>query len=122
GVGGGNGVRRGGMQVGVYEQAPALSEVGAGVAPQPNGIRMLQRLGLGEEVSRCGARWVDPQFRRADGSFAASLWPSELSSKIEFYGMHRAGLLGMLVHPVPGDVVQTKHRRGALPHDDTPTT
>ena len=43
-----------GMDVQLYEQAGTLTEVGAGVAIQPNGVRMLRRLGLGEElISRC---------------------------------------------------------------------
>ena len=87
----------------LYEQAPALTEVGAGVAIQPNGVRMLQRLGLGDELLRFGARWVDPQFRRADGTFAAAMWPPELASKIEFYGMHRADLLAMFVDRLPAE-------------------
>ena len=57
-----------GMEVRLYEQAPALAEVGAGVAIQPNGARMLERLGLDHELARFGARWVDPQFRRQDGA------------------------------------------------------
>ena len=82
-----------GIHVRVYEQAAALAEVGAGVALQPNGVRMLRRLGFGDELLRLGARWVDPQFLRADGSYAASMWPAELAAEIEFYGMHRADLL-----------------------------
>jgi salicylate hydroxylase len=45
-----------GMDVRLYEQAPAMAEVGAGVAIQPNGVRMLRRLGLGEGLARWGAR------------------------------------------------------------------
>jgi salicylate hydroxylase len=41
-----------GMDVRVYEQAAALTEVGAGVALQPNGLRMLRRLGFGAEITR----------------------------------------------------------------------
>jgi salicylate hydroxylase len=99
-----------GMDVSVYEQAAALAEVGAGVALQPNGIRMLRRLGLGDEVARCGARWLDPQFCRADGSYVAPMWPADLANEIEFYGLHRADLLGMLVHRLPGDIAKTGHR------------
>jgi salicylate hydroxylase len=98
------------IDVRLYEQAPALTEVGAGVAIQPNGARMLRRLGLGDELARFGARWVDPQFRRPDGSYAAAMWPPELASRIEFYGMHRADLLGMLVERLPAGVVHTGHR------------
>src|SRR5947209_6435801 len=110
------------IDVRVYEQAPALTEVGAGVALQPNGIRMLRRLGLGEKVVRLGGRWVDPQFRRADGSFAASMWPAELVSEIEFYGMHRADLLEMLVERLPGELIKTGHRCVDFSQDDTQAT
>ena len=44
---------RAGFDVHVYEQAPALSEVGAGIQISPNASRILHRLGLAE---RAGAR------------------------------------------------------------------
>jgi hypothetical protein len=66
---------RRGIAVGLYQEAPGLSEVGAGVALQPNGIRMLRQLGLESELLPWGARWSDPQFRRPDGSYIASMWP-----------------------------------------------
>jgi salicylate hydroxylase len=102
-------LRRRGIDVHLYEQAPALAEVGAGVALQPNGIRMLRRLDLGDGVDRFGARWVDPQFRRSDGTFAASMWPPELAAGIEFYGFHRADLLSLFVDRLPADIVHTGH-------------
>jgi hypothetical protein len=40
----------------VYEQAPAIWEVGAGVFLTPNSVRHLQRVGLGPEVEESGAR------------------------------------------------------------------
>src|SRR4249920_1670343 len=107
GVAAANALLQRGMDVRLYEQAPALTEVGAGVAIQPNGSRMLRRLGLGEELLRFGARWVDPQFRRPDGAYAAAMWPPELASKIEFYGFHRADLLGMFVDRLPAAIVHT---------------
>jgi len=102
-------IRRG-MDVRLYEQAPELAEVGAGVAIQPNGARMLDRLGLGEELRRYGARWVDQQFRRHDGVYAASMWPPEIASTIEFYGLHRADLLAMFVNRLPAERIHTRHR------------
>jgi salicylate hydroxylase len=101
---------RRGLDVRLYEQAPALTEVGAGVAIQPNGARMLRALGLGDGIARYGARWLDPQFRRPDGAFAASMWPPELASKIEFYGFHRADLLALFVDRLPAEIVHTGHR------------
>src|SRR3981081_3870950 len=79
-----------GIGVHVYEQAPALTEVGAGVALQPNGVRMLRRRALGAAVARWGTRWSDPQFRRPNGTLIAPMWPPDLQQQIEFYGMHRA--------------------------------
>ena len=106
------------MDVRLYEQAPALTEVGAGVAIQPNGVRMLRRLGLGDELLRFGARWVDPQFRRPDGAYAAAMWPPDLAGRIEFYGMHRADLLAMFVDRLPAGVVHTGHRCVGFEQDD----
>ena len=40
----------------VYEQAPALGEVGAGVYITPNSVRQLQRVGLCAAVEKWGAR------------------------------------------------------------------
>jgi salicylate hydroxylase len=113
---------RRGMDVRLYEQAPALTEVGAGVAIQPNGVRVLERLGLGNELVRFGARWVDPQFRRSDGTYAAAMWPPDLASKIEFYGMHRADLLAMFVSLLPPEIVNTGHRCVGFEQDDDEAT
>jgi salicylate hydroxylase len=99
-----------GIDVQLYEQAPALAEIGAGVAIQPNGIRMLRRLSLGDGVTRYGARWTDAQFRRQDGTFAASMWPADLAGDIEIYGFHRADLLSLLVDRLPPGVAHTGHR------------
>jgi salicylate hydroxylase len=108
-----------GIHVRVYEQAAALAEVGAGVALQPNGIRMLRRLGFGDELLRLGARWVDPQFLHADGSYAASMWPAELAPEIEFYGIHRADLLGMLAARLPPGVITADHKCVGFEQEDT---
>ena len=45
-----------GLKVSVYEQAPALTEVGAGVYITPNSVRQLQRVGLGPQVEKWGAK------------------------------------------------------------------
>ena len=45
-----------GLRVSVYEQAPALGEIGAGVYITPNSVRHLERVGLGPAVEKWGAR------------------------------------------------------------------
>lgn len=58
-----------GVDVSLYEQAPALGEVGAGVFLTPNSVRHLERVGLGPAVEKYGAR-VGPKshYFRHDGS------------------------------------------------------
>ena len=47
---------RAGIDVQVFEQAPELREVGAGVQISPNATRILTRLGLGSSLARFGVR------------------------------------------------------------------
>ena len=44
-----------GIGVSVYEQAPQIGEIGAGVFLTPNSVRHLQRLGLEPAVRKWGA-------------------------------------------------------------------
>src|SRR5260221_5591433 len=45
-----------GLNVSVYEQAPALGEIGAGVYLTPNSVRHLERVGLGPATEQWGSR------------------------------------------------------------------
>ena len=108
GVAAAGALHRRGIDVGLYEQAPALREVGAGVALHPNGVRMLRRLGLGPEIERWGARWTDAQFRHADGRLIAPMWPA--GESVEIYGIHRADLLQILLARLPAEVIHVGHR------------
>ena len=47
---------RGGAQVALFEQAPAITEVGAGIQITPNGARGLEALGLGAVLDARGIR------------------------------------------------------------------
>lgn len=104
-----NALSQRGIDVRVYEQAEQLAEVGAGVAVQPNGVRILRRLGLGAVVERRGSRWTDAQYCRLDGTVVAPILPSS-HGPIDYFGMHRADLLDMLLTTLPGDVVRPGHR------------
>ena len=99
-----------GIDVQVYEQASALTEVGAGVAISPNSVRLLRRLGFGGEIERTGVRWLDPRQYRSDGTFIAQLWTPDQAQEIDHFGIHRADLLGMLADRLPAGIVSTGHR------------
>ena len=45
-----------GLDVDIYEQAPQLAEIGAGIQISPNASRLLQRLGLKSAIDSVGVR------------------------------------------------------------------
>jgi salicylate hydroxylase len=54
---------RQGFEVRLYEQAPAFAEVGAGVQLAPNGVRVLDRLGVGQAVRAAAAEAAAKEIR-----------------------------------------------------------
>ena len=100
-----------GLEVAVYEQAPALGEVGAGVYVTPNAVRQMQRVGLGPAVEKWGAR-VGPKSRyfRHDGSPIAPVQVTDASGWSANFGMHRADFVDLLAAALPSGVVHCGHR------------
>ena len=100
-------LRATGAHVQVFEQARQLSEVGAGLGLQPNGRRVLVRLGLGEEINRIGARLKGFRICRPDGSVvSAETYPEGVMQ----LGVHRADMAAVLAAALPQGVVHTGHR------------
>jgi salicylate hydroxylase len=106
-------LRQQGLEAHAYEQAPALGEIGAGVAVGPNGLRALRWLGLGEAVQSFGTRWDDTRYLRSDG---ADIGPM-LTKGMEQYGLHRADLLEMLAREVPADAIHTGFQASSFEQD-----
>lgn len=100
-----------GFKVSVYEQAPALGEVGAGVYITPNSVRHLQRVGLGPAVEKWGARVGDQsQYFRHDGTPIAPVQVTDASGWNATFGMHRADFVDFLAAALPAHIVNTSHR------------
>ncbi|HTP91361.1 MAG TPA: FAD-dependent monooxygenase [Xanthobacteraceae bacterium] len=100
-----------GIPVSVYEQAPALGEVGAGVYITPNSVRHLQRVGLGPAVEKWGAKvGRNSRYFHHDGSLIAPVQVTDSSGWNATYGMHRADLVDILAKALPAGVVHTGHR------------
>jgi len=100
-----------GLRVSVYEQAPQLGEVGAGVFLTPNSVRQLQRVGLGPAVDKWGALvGSGSQYFRQDGTPIAPVQVTDSSGWNATYGMHRADLVDFLAAALPAGVVRTGHR------------
>jgi salicylate hydroxylase len=109
-------LRRAGLEnVTVFEQAPELLEIGAGIQAAPNAVRLLRRLGLAERLGEVAVRLeVGWEFRRwEDGRV---LFSQELGDECErlygepYYTVHRAHLLDMLREAVPDGTVRLGHR------------
>jgi len=100
-----------GLSVAVYEQAPALGEVGAGVYVTPNAMRHLERVGLGPAVAARGAR-VGPgsAYFRHDGTPIAPVQVTDAAGWNACFGMHRADFVELLAADLPAGVVRTGHR------------
>ncbi len=100
-----------GLRVRVYEQAPVLGEVGAGIFLTPNSVRHLQRHGLGAAVERYGARvGADSRYMRHDGSVIAPVQVTDSANWNATFGMHRADLVALLAAALPSGVVHVGHR------------
>ena len=107
-----------GLHVSVYEQAPALGEVGAGVFLTPNSVRQLQRVGLGPSVAKWGAKvGPDSRYFRHDGTPIAPVQVTDSSGWNATFGMHRADLIEILANALPAKVVHTGHRCTGIEQD-----
>jgi len=106
-----NALVRRGIDVTVYEQAPALGEVGAGVFIYPNSLRQLERMGLGPALTAVGAKVGEgSEYYRMDGTVVGRVLTADSSGWNGLYGMHRADLLDVFAKALPASAVRTGHR------------
>jgi salicylate hydroxylase len=108
-----------GLDVSVYEQAPALGEVGAGVFLTPNSVRHLKRVGLEPAVERYGVRvGTGSHYFRHDGAPIAAVQVTDAAGWNATFGMHRADLVELLAKALPDGVVNTGHRATGFEQTD----
>ena len=109
---------RAGIEASVYEQAPEIGEIGAGVLIGPNSVRLLHRLGLAEAIDEVGG-WVGEgsTYYRHDGTKVAPVMTTDSSGWAAMYGMHRADLVDVLRRAVPGHRVHPGYRAVSFTQD-----
>lgn len=115
---------RDGHDVHVFEKASELLAIGAGIHVSPNGVRLLQRLGLTAALARIGAlpqvfefqRWEDDRvLQRHDiNPFC------ERKFGAPFYCFHRGELHEALLAALPRERVHTSRRCAGV--DASPTS
>src|SRR4029077_16601243 len=107
-----------GLHVSIYEQAPVLCEVGAGVYVTPNAVRHLERVDLGPAVEKWGARVGSGSYYfRHDGTPIAPVQVSDASGWNATFGMHRADFVDFLAANLPAGIVHTGHRAVGFEQD-----
>lgn len=90
-----------GANVTVLEQSAEISEVGAGIQISPNGLRVIDALGLGAEFRAVAARGeatVLSDYRNPSEVLRMSLQASDGPG--EFYYIHRADMIDLLSRAV----------------------
>jgi salicylate hydroxylase len=118
-------LRQAGVQVDVFEQAPALAQIGAGIQLSPNSARVLHHLGLGPALERIVVRpdalesrhWADG---RLLGSYSVNGTPPRYGAP--HYLVYRPDLLDVLMGAMPGGVVHPGRRATGLHQDDASAT
>jgi salicylate hydroxylase len=97
-----------GIEVTIYESAPELREIGAGVALGPNAMKVLRALGL-EDAVRAVAGASDWATTR-NGKTGRVITKTSRREQAALFGsagatVHRADLLDVLAQSVPSDIV-----------------
>lgn len=118
-------LHRAGLGSTVYEQAPQLKEVGAGLVLAPNAARLLRRLGAMDRLQeRAVPLDVGWEFRRWEDGRVLSA--ENLAGSCErlygerTYTVHRADLAGAIASTVPLDAIRLGKRCTAVTvHGDT---
>ncbi|MFF9076991.1 hypothetical protein ACF1FX_32735 [Streptomyces sp. NPDC014646] len=86
-----------------------LGEVGAVFVLAPNSLRVLERIGLHDKVTRVGARFTGIEICHADGT-EMTAWSLGATGGFTLFGMHRAGMVNLLVDSLPCDALYLNHR------------
>jgi salicylate hydroxylase len=98
-------MHRRGIEVEVYEQAPQIGEIGAGVSLSPNAIKAFRAMGLNEPIAAIGFE-SDYQKVRAwnTGEEISSIYRKGVYEQVfgaPYLSMHRADLVDMLSRHLP---------------------
>jgi 2-polyprenyl-6-methoxyphenol hydroxylase-like FAD-dependent oxidoreductase len=115
---------RKGLAAEVYEQAPVLDEVGAGVGLWPNAMTALGPLGLSGPVARLAVPVTRQGLRRSDGSWLMS-FPAEVMAQrwgSGFVLVHRAELQQLLAAELDPSAIHLGARCTGLADGDRAVT
>jgi salicylate hydroxylase len=96
---------RQGIDVTVYEQAPELGEVGAGIGLSRNSVRLLERLDLGARIRQASVAVSEMRLHHSDGELV-----SAQSIAGEIHAIYRPDLVAILADNLPTSTITTGRR------------
>ena len=89
-----------GLRVRLFEQAPKLAEVGAGIQQSANSVKVLYDLGLRKALDKVGVKPKEYEFRRFDTGELLHKIPfaeaHERNHGAPYYPLHRADFYQIL--------------------------
>ncbi len=100
-----------GHDVRVFERAPALGEVGAGISLWANALRVLDSLGVGSQIRTQSMALTRSELRGKRGHLVASNVAARKLEESLGYApviamIHRADLVGILAQALPAQTIQ----------------
>ncbi len=100
--------RQGGREAAVFERAPELKEVGAGITLWSNAVRAMRLLGLEKPLADVSTAIDRSQMRTWRGKILGETSLGAIGRKLgaPSVGVHRADLLDLLVRALPAGVVR----------------
>jgi 2-polyprenyl-6-methoxyphenol hydroxylase-like FAD-dependent oxidoreductase len=103
-------LRRAGLEVEIFEQAPEIREVGAGITVQCNAVTALAELGLAERARALGHEQKLFRVCDASGRLLYEARPETILATAPQLAMHRATLQAMLLDAAGRERVHTGKR------------
>ncbi len=106
GLGAAIALKQAGYQIEVYDRVSELRPVGAGISLWSNGVKVLNRLGLGKEIAQIGGEMDVMQYRRHTGELISNIDLAPLVAEVgqRPYPVARADLQAMLMDAYPGEI------------------
>jgi len=106
-----------GFEAEVFEQAPTLGEIGAGISISSQAVKALRAIGVGEKLAAMGNASEGIQTRNMQTGEPLEFRPSPASRYgAPYYFVHRADLLNILASGLPPATVHLDHRLTAIEH------
>jgi salicylate hydroxylase len=115
-------LKKQGIHAEVYEQAPVLAEVGAGIGLRPPTIQLFKEWGIYEQIEKksCQSDYMEILTGNGEVKIKES-WPVLTDNPEESWArlIHRADLLDTFLAQIPSDSIHLNHRcKSIIQHEN----